>query len=200
MTRVLYSVAFGVGVFISVATAAHGQPATAHQAASDASQPAAQSDAPSGFICLTNACMKGSEPPRDAAAVARAIEAGEVAKVMTAGGTPEDVIAALRSRASKDPEAIFDPNSHNQAALSYWMSGTDRHLNEGAVPQFIQNNGRTSLAFFAPSGRLVAVTTPPGMNGPGIPARGEAYDVPVPAPPPPPPPPPEVLLREMRGQ
>jgi hypothetical protein len=189
MSRVLILVGFGAGALLSLATAAS-------QAANASSPPAAQPDAPSGFICLTNACMKGASvaPPRDATAVAVAIEAADIAKVMTAGGTPEDVIAALRSRLARDPDAIFNPASANQAPLSLWMSSTENHLNQGEIPLFIQNNGRTSLAFFTASGDLKAVTTAPGMNGAGIPARGAAYDVPVPAPPPPPPPPPAELL------
>ena len=96
MTRVLFLAGFGLGALLSLATAA---PAAA-QAASDPDQSAVQSDAPGeiGVICLSNACMKAtpSEPRRDAAAAARAIEAGDVAGVMMAGGTPEDVIAAMR--------------------------------------------------------------------------------------------------------
>jgi hypothetical protein len=192
MTRVLHFAGLGVGALLSLATAAHAQPAAAPLATSGASQPAAQTDTPGeiGVICLTNACMKTvSGPPRDAAAATRAIETGDIEKLMMAGGTPEDVIAALQSRLRNDPNAIFNPESANQAPLSLWMSSTERHMNEGAVPQFIQNNGRTSLAFFSPSGHLDAVTTVPGMNGAGIPLRGVAYDVPAPAPPPPPPPP-----------
>lgn len=81
MARVLFFAGFGAGALMGLATAAHGQPAMAPQAASDSSRPAAQSDAPSeiGVICLTNACMKGtsSAPRRDPAAVARAIDAGD---------------------------------------------------------------------------------------------------------------------------
>lgn len=185
MTRVLFSAAFAVGAFISLATAAHGQ------SASGPGQPAAQPEPPSeiGVICLTNACMKASEPRRDPAAVARAIEAGDTAKVMIAGGTPEDVIAAMRSRLGKDPDAVLNPDAPRQVALSYWMSGIEESLTDGEMPRFIQNNGRTSMAFFDASGRLKGVTTIPGMNGAGIPARGEPYDVPVPRPLPPPPPP-----------
>jgi hypothetical protein len=190
MKRVLLSAAIGIGAAIGLATAAHAQ------SASDPGRPTAQSKVPGeiGVICLSNACMKASEPRRDPAAVARAIEAGDTAKVMIAGGTPEDVIAAMRSRLAKDPDAVLDPASPRQVALSYWMSGLERHIDEGESPRFIQNNGRTSLAYFDASGRLKAVTTIPGMNGPGIPARGEVYDVPVPPPPPPPPPSPAELL------
>lgn len=166
--------------------------ATAPDALSETAQTeTAQSDAPSGYICLTNACMKGTSaaPPRDPAAVTRAIEAGDTAAVMIAGGTAEDIIAAMRSRLRKDPDAILNPDASRQIPLSRWMNSIDEGLNDGEIPRFIQNNGRTSLAFFTPSGRLVGVTTLTGMNGQGIPARGEAYDVPVPDAPPPPPPP-----------
>ena len=176
-----------------MAPVAHGQTAAAYHPERDPGQPTAQSDAPGeiGVICLSNACMKAapSEPRRDAAAAARAIEAGDVAGVMKAGGVPEDVLAAMRSRLSQDPDALLNPDAARQVPLSLWMSGTERHLNEGAVPRFIQDRGRTSLAFFSPAGRLVAVTRPPGLNGAGIPPRGAAYDVPAPASLPPPPPP-----------
>ena len=200
MRRVLILAGFGVGVLLSLATAA---PAAA-QAASDPGQPAAQADAPGeiGVICLSNACMKAapSEPRRDAAAAARAIEAGDVSKVMLAGGTPEDVIAAMRTRLSQDPDAIFNPESPRPVPLSRWMDGIAESYGDGEIPRLVQYNGRNSLAFFTPSGRLAAVTTIPGMNGPGIAPRGEVYNVPPPVPPPPPPPPPAELLRQWSGQ
>lgn len=148
-------------------------------AAPEASTETAQSDASSQFICLTNACMKvtSSAPQGDGATLARAIEAGDPAKVMIAGGTAEDVIAAMRSRLSNDPEAVLNFDGGDQVPVSGWMSTTDRQLNNGAIPQFIYNNGKTSLAFFSSSGGLMGVTTLPGMNGEGIPARGAAYDV-----------------------
>jgi hypothetical protein len=130
-----------------------------------------------------------SEPRRDAAAAARAIEAGDVAKVMMAGGTPEDVIAAMRSRLNKDPNAIFNPESPRPIPLSRWMDGTAESYGDGEIPRLIQYNGRNALAFFTPSGRLSAVTVVPGMNGEGIAPRGPVYNVPPPPPPPPPLPP-----------
>lgn len=200
MTRILLLAGFGVGSLLSLATAA---PAAA-QAASDPGQPAAHSDAPGeiGAICLSNACMKAapSEPRRDAEAAARAIEAGDVAKVMMAGGTPEDVIAAMRSRLSKDPDAIFNPDSPRPIPLSRWMDGIAEAYGDGEIPQLIQYNGRNSLAFFTPSGRLSGVTTIPGMNGAGITPRGPVYNVPAPPPPPPPPPPPDEYIAGLRAQ
>lgn len=193
MTRVQYFAGFGIAALMSLATAAQAQPAAAH----DSSPPVAQSDAPGeiGVICLSNACMKAtpSEPKRDAAAAARAIEAGDVAKVMMAGGSPEDVIAAMRSRLSKDPDAIFNPDSPRPIPLSRWMDGIAESYGDGEIPRLIQYNGRNSLAFFTPSGQLSGVTAIAGMNGAGIAPRGAVYNVPPPAPPPPPPPSPAEL-------
>ncbi|MDB5440324.1 MAG: hypothetical protein JWM33_2751 [Caulobacteraceae bacterium] len=119
-----------------------------------------------------------------------AIDAGDVARIMQLKGSPIDVIAAQKAILAKDPDAILTPariipmgsSTINAAAvpLSRWMTTIDQDLAAGHQPIFINDNGRTVMAFPNDQGRLDSFTTVPGMNQPGAEPVGIPYAVPAP--------------------
>jgi hypothetical protein len=127
-------------------------------------------------VSLTNAGIK------------LAVSSGDVSKVMELRGSPADVIAAMRSRARNDADAVLNPDAERPVPVARWLQSLDDNLARGLIPTFIEDQGQTRLAFFDDAGRMISVTTLPGMNTPGRAPVGVPYTVPVPPPPPPLPP------------
>jgi hypothetical protein len=165
------TLALGAGSYVAKA-----EPQGRPQSHSDEAASAGVDVALPDQVNLTNAGMK------------LAVSTGDVAKVMDLRGSPNDVIEAMRSRFKKDANAVLNPNAERPVPVARWLQSIDENLARGLVPSFIQDQGQARLAFFDDAGRMISVTTVPGMNTPGRAPVGIPYNVPVPPPPPPLPP------------